>query len=124
MHKPPPGIVALIVGLAIYQIGIEALSATLRAHGHLASSAFILLSTLGWCGWLSWWYVEDSRRRGKTPGLDLGYFWWLAWPLVMIGRLFVPGRRQTVLVILMLVGTFLAAKLAGLAVYTLLTFLV
>jgi hypothetical protein len=51
----------------------------------------------------------------------MGLFLAIAWPFIVIRRLIALGRKQALLTMLLVIGIFLAARLAGLAVYTLLT---
>jgi hypothetical protein len=76
---------------------------------------------MGWVGWLGWWYEADARQRSKTPGLDVGLWLAVAWPLIVVQRLFASSRKQTAQWVALALGIFLVAKLAGLIVYALLS---
>jgi len=109
-----------IVGLVLYLVSVEALTAALRAHGRPETGLFVLLRVIGWGGWLGWWYEDDCRARRATPAFDMGFFLALAWPLLVVGALFTPRRRQMVLMIVTFIAVYAIAKLVGMAAYALL----
>jgi hypothetical protein len=107
------------IGLALFLVSSEVLTAALRAHGRPELGMFVLLRSLGWLGWLGWWYEDDSRKRGQAPGLDMGLWLALAWPLIILYRLLVSGRKQAAQWVALAFSIYLVAKLVGLVVYAL-----
>jgi hypothetical protein len=119
MRPSTPTFRLLLIGLSIFLLSTEILTAVFRAHGRPETGLFVLVRTMGWIGWLGWWYEADARQRGKVPGLDVGLWLAIAWPLVMIYRLLAPGRKHSAQVLALAVIIYLVAKIAGLAVYML-----
>jgi hypothetical protein len=119
VQKSAHVVAAPVLGLALYLVGVEILTATLRAHGHAEPSLFVVLRTAGWFGWLGWWYISECRARGVTPLFAMGLFLPLAWPLIMVHQLFLKERKMALLKLLIMIVIYATAKLAGLVMYAL-----
>jgi hypothetical protein len=120
MRAPKFVSAAPIIGLALFLVSVEVLTAMLRVNQRPEPELFFLLRSFGWLGWLGWWYEDDSRKRGRAPGLDMGLWLAMAWPLIMLYRLLASGRRQALQTLALAFVIYLAAKLAGLVVLMLL----
>lgn len=60
------------------------------------------------------WLALDSRRRGFHWAWDMGFFLYLAWPLIMLYYLFkTRGFAKTLLIVLAFVGAYLAGIITG-----------
>ena len=66
---------------------------------------------------VGWWLRTDSRERGIGWVFDMGLFLYIAWPLVIPYYLFKSRGAKGLLVILVFVGAYVGAGLAGMALY-------
>ena len=62
---------------------------------------------------VGWWLRTDSRRRGVLSVYDLGFFLYLAWPVVMPYYLLKTRGAKGLLVILGFVVAYIGAALVG-----------
>jgi hypothetical protein len=62
---------------------------------------------------IGWWLLTDSRKRDMALVYDIGFFLYLAWPLVMPYYPVKTRRLRGLLVILVFSGAYLGASLAG-----------
>ena len=62
---------------------------------------------------IGWWLRTDSRRRGVLSVYDLGFFLYLAWPIVMPYYLVKTRGAKGLLVILGFVVAYVGAALLG-----------
>src|SRR5882762_7456991 len=62
--------------------------------------AFTLLYWLIFLWVVGWWMRTDSRKRGGASVYDMGFFLYIAWPLVMSYYLVKTRRARGLLVIL------------------------
>lgn len=83
--------------------------------------AHLLLHPFGFLWAVGWWLMRDSRRRGVKWVFDMGLFLYLAWPFIMPYYLFKTRGVKGFLTILIFVGAYLGANLAGIMLYLLLT---
>jgi hypothetical protein len=60
-----------------------------------------------------WWLRTDSRRRGALAVYDLGFFLYLAWPVVMPYYLVKTRGAKGLLVILGFVTAYFGAAIIG-----------
>jgi polyferredoxin len=74
-----------------------------------------LLFGIGMLWAVGWWLRTDSRRRGVLSVYDLGFFLYLAWPLVMPYYLVKTRGAKGLLVLLGFVTAYVGAALVGLA---------
>ena len=75
--------------------------------------AVTFLSTIGLLWGVGWWLRTDSRRRGVLPVYDLGFFLYLAWPLVMPYYLVKTRGVKGLLAILGFVVAYVGAAIMG-----------
>jgi len=71
------------------------------------------LFTVGMLWAVGWWLRTDSRRRGVLSVYDLGFFLYLAWPILMPYYLLKTRGAKGLLIILGFVGAYLGAALVG-----------
>ena len=62
---------------------------------------------------IGWWLRTDSRRRGVLSVYDLGFFLYLAWPIVMPYYLVKTRGAKGLFVILGFVTAYVGATLLG-----------
>jgi hypothetical protein len=62
---------------------------------------------------VGWWLRTDSRRRGVLSVYDLGFFLYLAWPIVMPYYLIKTRGAKGLLVMLAFVVAYVGAALIG-----------
>jgi hypothetical protein len=64
--------------------------------------------------------MRDSRQRGIKWVFDMGLFLYMAWPFIMPYYLFKTRGAKGLLTILIFVGAYVGAYLAGVILYVLL----
>jgi hypothetical protein len=62
---------------------------------------------------VGWWLRTDSRRRGVLSVYDLGFFLYLAWPVVMPYYLVKTHGAKGLLFILAFVAAYVGAAIIG-----------
>ncbi len=62
---------------------------------------------------IGWWVRTDSHKRGVASVYDLGFFLYIAWPLVMPYYLVKTRGARGLLVILGFIGTYIGAAIIG-----------
>jgi hypothetical protein len=88
--------------------------ATFYATFQFESSALLYaLSRLAFFWLISWWLVEDSRRRGISWPIDTGMFLYVAWIILIPYHLFRTRGVRAFIGILSLVGVMAAGWLAA-----------
>lgn len=75
--------------------------------------AVTFLFTIGLLWAVGWWLRGDSRRRGVLSVYDLGFFLYLAWPVVMPYYLIKTRGAKGLLVMLGFVAAYVGAALVG-----------
>ena len=69
---------------------------------------------------MGWWLQNDGRKRGVASVYDLGFFLYIAWPIVMPYYLLKTRGAKGLLFILAFVGAFIGAAILGFALSVLL----
>src|SRR4030095_3440090 len=72
-----------------------------------------VIYTVGMLWGVGWWLRTDSRRRGVLSVYDLGFFLYLAWPVVMPYYLVKTRGAKGLLVMLGFVAAYLVAGFIG-----------
>jgi hypothetical protein len=72
-----------------------------------------LLFSIGILWVVGWWLRTDSRRRGVLRVYDLGFFLYLAWPIVMPYYLLKTRGAKGLLLILAFGAAYVGATLLG-----------
>jgi|SRR6266850_5858893 len=72
-----------------------------------------LLYWLGFLWAVGWWLRTDSRKRGVASVYDLGFFLYLAWPVVMPYYLLKTRGAKGLLVMLGFVAAYVGAAIIG-----------
>lgn len=72
---------------------------------------FIFLIGMLWA--VGWWLRTDSRRQGVLTVYDLGFFLYLAWPLIMPYYLVRTRGAKGLLVMLGFVAVYVGAGIVG-----------
>ena len=62
---------------------------------------------------IGWWLRTDSRKRNVAVVYDLGFFLYLAWPIVMPYYLVKSRGAKGLLVVLGFVGAYFGATIVG-----------
>jgi hypothetical protein len=62
---------------------------------------------------IGWWLRTDSRKRGVVWVYDMGFFLFIAWPLVMPYYLVKTRGAKGLLVILGFIGAYIGAAILG-----------
>src|SRR5712692_386808 len=78
-----------------------------------APGSLTLLYWLGFLWMLGWWLRTDSRKRGVALVYDIGFFLYVAWPLVMLYYLVKTRGARGLLIILAFVGAYVGAAIVG-----------
>jgi len=71
------------------------------------------LFTIGMLWAVGWWLRTDSRRRAVLSVYDLGFFLYLAWPILMPYYLLKTRGAKGLLVMLGFVVAYIGAALVG-----------
>jgi polyferredoxin len=74
-----------------------------------------LIYLIGMLWAVGWWLRTDSRRRAVLSVYDLGFFLYLAWPLVMPYYLLKTRGAKGLLVMLGFVVAYVGAAIIGIA---------
>jgi hypothetical protein len=72
-----------------------------------------LIYAVGMLWVVGWWLGTDSRRRGVLSVYDLGFFLYLAWPVVMPYYLVKTRGAKGLLAILVFVAAYVGAAIIG-----------
>lgn len=72
---------------------------------------FLFLIGLLWA--VGWWLRTDSRRRGVLSVYDLGFFLYLAWPLIISYYLFKTRGAKGLLIMLGFAAVYFGAAIMG-----------
>lgn len=75
--------------------------------------AITFLFTVGMLWAVGWWLRTDSRRRGVLSVYDLGFFLYLAWPILMPYYLLKTRGARGLLVMLGFVIAYMGAAIVG-----------
>src|SRR5438876_9798406 len=75
--------------------------------------AVTFLFAIGLVWAVGWWLRTDSRRRGVLSVYDLGFFVYLAWPVVMPYYLIKTRGAKGLLIMLGFVAAYVGAALIG-----------
>jgi len=78
--------------------------------------AVTFLFAIGLVWAVGWWLRTDSRQRGVLSVYDLGFFVYLAWPVVMPYYLIKTRGAKGLLIMLGLVAAYVGAALIGMIV--------
>jgi len=78
--------------------------------------AFTLLYWLGLLWIIGWWLRTDSRKHGVAPVYDMGFFLYIAWPLVMPYYLVKTRGAKGLLIILGFAGAYVGAAIVGITI--------
>ena len=102
--------------LFLFTFFIQFISAFYSAWQTELPPVFQLLYWIAF-GWLMWWWLrEDSKRTGDTWPMDLGYFLFIAWYIIIPYHLFATRGVKGFIGILSFIGVFLAGWLAAVIV--------
>jgi len=75
-----------------------------------------LLSWFGILWGAGWWLRRDSHRRGVLSVYDLGFFLYIAWPIVMPYYLIKTRRAKGLLIMLGFIVAYVGAAIIGIVV--------
>jgi polyferredoxin len=75
--------------------------------------AVMLLDWIGFLWAIGWWLRTDSRKRGVASIYDLGFFLYIAWPVVLPYYLFKTRGAKGLLLILGFIAVYLGAAIFG-----------
>lgn len=81
-----------------------------------APGAYTLLHWTAQLWIIGWWLRTDSQKRSVVWVHDLGFFLFIAWPLVMTYYLVKTRGARGLLVILGFVGAYFGAAVVGIIV--------
>jgi hypothetical protein len=75
--------------------------------------AVTLLYWLGFLWVVGWWLRTDSRQRGVASIYDLGFFLYIAWPIVMPCYLVKTRGAKGLLLILAFIVAYVGGAILG-----------
>jgi len=108
---------APVIALCLYALLANILNVLYFAYGFQPSPFYEALSALGFWGILCWWLRADSKKFGYTWFLDIGFFVYVAWVLIIPYYLFKTRGVRAFITMLLFAGIFIAAYLLSLIVY-------
>jgi hypothetical protein len=76
-------------------------------------AAIALLYWLGFLWAVGWWLRTDIRKRGVAVAYDLGFFLYIAWPVVMPYYLVKTRGAKGLLLILGFIAAYFGAEILG-----------
>jgi hypothetical protein len=120
MSKPISRVATPAALFYLFVIAAQMIGGFYLAREQEPPQAFSLLYALGFVWVMGWWLLNDSRARGVGWVLDMGLFLYIAWPLIMPYYLIKTRGWKGLLVILIFLGVYVGAALAGAALYDLL----
>lgn len=108
---------APVIALCLFVFFTNILNALYFAYGFQPSAIFEILSALGFWGILCWWLREDSKKFGVEWFLDIGFFLYIAWLIIIPYYLFKTRGLRAFTTILLFAGIFAAGYALSLYVY-------
>lgn len=111
---------APVVALCLYVFFVNILNVVYIVHEFQPSAIFEILSMIAFWLILCWWLREDSKKFGVGWFLDIGFFIYIAWIIIIPYYLFKTRGFRGFITILLFLGIHAAAYLLSLYVYFLL----
>src|ERR1041384_670634 len=84
------------------------------AHQIEPPPLFLLLRWVGFLWVMGWWLRTDSRKCAVASVYDMGFFLYIAWPVVMPYYLLKTRGTKGLLFILAFIGTLVGGVILGL----------
>lgn len=112
---------APVIVLCLFVFFTNILNVLYFAYDFQPSAIFELLSALGFWMILCWWLMEDSKKYGFQWFLDIGFFIYIAWIILIPYYLFKTRGLRALITILLFIGILVSGYLLSLIVYFLLT---
>lgn len=103
-----PGVLTFVVG-AVF-VFTNGLYSSLQLE---TPAALSLLQKILHLWIFGWWIQRDSRAGGVSCPYDLGFFLWIAWPLVLFYHLFRTRGWKALLLIAAYTAVLLTAVIAS-----------
>jgi hypothetical protein len=106
----------LVFGFAAAAQTLAGVIATLDP---VASGRFELLVALGFLSLTGTWWAQDRRRLGMWAGMDAGFFFAWAWPVLLPSHLIRTRRWRGVGIVVLFIAIYWGCfAVASLATYT------
>ena len=88
------------------------------AARHVEPAGGFLLLYVGILAAMGYWLTWDSKRYGLTWVWDMGFFLYLAWPVIVPYYLLkTRGVKSSILITLSVIGTYVAGKVITLIIF-------
>ena len=106
--------------LYLFLIVTQLISGVYLASGREAPPTFVAVYVFGFFWMIGWWLRDDSKRQEIKWVYDIGFFLYLAWPVVLPYYLLKSRGVKGILAILAFIGVYLGATVLGIVLYLLL----
>jgi hypothetical protein len=88
------------------------------ARGVEAPGVYRLLSLLALIWLMGWWLQQDSREHRFKWVYDMGFFLYIAWPVILPYYLFKTRGLKALLTILIFLAVYFGTYIMGVVIYT------
>ena len=115
MKSFSPRLLVVFIFSFLAVVGIER-AALFARHADIPGSSTLLQYVLLFC-LIGYWLDADSREQRILRVWDMGFFLYIAWPLILPYYLVkTRGVKQTLLTLLLLTVVYVGASLVGTAI--------
>jgi hypothetical protein len=87
------------------------------ARGVEVPGLYSLMGRLTFFWLIGWWVLKDSRRHGFKLVYDMGFFLFIAWPLILPYYLFKTRGIKALLTILSFLAVYVGTYVMGVLAY-------
>lgn len=87
------------------------------ARGVDAPGVYHLLSFLALVWLMGWWLQQDSRKHEFKWVYDMGFFLYVAWPIILPYYLFKTRGLKALLTILIFLAVYFGTYIIGVVIY-------
>ena len=120
MVNPRSKITSITTLLYLFLIITQFVAGIYLASGHEPPPMFSAIYVFGFLWMIGWWLRDDAKGRGIGWVYDIGFFLYLAWPLVMPYYLLNSRGAKGILAVLAFIGVYVGATGLGIILYLLL----
>jgi hypothetical protein len=104
--------------LYLFLVLTQIVTGAYRVSGIEPPPSFTVIYILGFLWIIGWWLRADSRRRGVSWVFDMGFFLYVAWPLILPYYILRSRGGKGLLTILCFVAIYIGATVVGAVLYS------
>lgn len=101
----------------LFMLVAHAIEGFYLARGVEIPGLYTLIGRLTFFWLIGWWLLKDSRRHGFKWVYDIGFFLFVAWPLIMPYYLFKTRGIKALLTITIFLAVYVGAYMIGALAY-------